>query len=355
MYLTMVQGKINAIHGWAAMKPGVEVEPWSYTPRPLGENDVEIEIMYCGICGSDMHTMNNEWSGTAYPAIVGHEIVGKVATKGEKVAHLEEGDIVGVGAQVYSCLQDDCNACGRGLDPHCPKMVATYNSRYADGHQAHGGYANAVRVDANFAFKIPDNLNPIYAAPLMCAGVTVFAPMLRKGVKKGDRIGIVGIGGLGHLAIQYARALGAEVVAFSHSLYKREECMELGATTFVNVSNKEEVNAVRRSLNYLFITSNSDSSQYAEFISWMAFEGTIMLLAIPEGNMTFAPLDIIKTEVSITGSMIGGVKALKKALEFAAEHNIRPIIESYPMSKVNKALEHMKKGRARYRIVLINE
>ncbi|KAJ2909229.1 hypothetical protein GGI21_002095, partial [Coemansia aciculifera] len=183
----MVQGKINKIHGWAAMEPGLKVEPWSYTPRPLGENDVEIKIEYSGICGSDLHTIKEEWKGTAYPAIVGHEIVGRVITKGENVTDLKEGDLVGVGAQVYSCLQDGCNACNRDLDPHCPKSVYTYNSKYADGHQAHGGYADAVRVDANYAFKIPAGIDPVYAPPLMCAGVTVFAPMLRKGVKKGDR------------------------------------------------------------------------------------------------------------------------------------------------------------------------
>ncbi|KAJ2023082.1 hypothetical protein GGI06_001557 [Coemansia sp. S85] len=350
----MVQGKINEIHGWAAMKPGIKVEPWSYTPRPLGENDVEIKIEYSGICGSDLHTIKEEWGGTSYPAIVGHEIVGKVITKGEKVTHLDEGDLVGVGAQVHGCLQDDCDACSRNLDPHCPHGVFTYNSKYADGHQAHGGYAEAVRVNASYALKIPKNIDPIYAPSLMCAGVTVFAPMLRKGVKKGDRVGVVGIGGLGHLATQYAHALGAEVVAFSHSPNKREQCLELGASQFVDTSDKSQVDAVRRSLNYLFITSNSDSNQYNDYITWMTFEGQIVLLAVPTGQMTFAPIEFIRSEVAITGSLIGGVDALKKTLEFAAEHNIRPIVERFPMDKVNEALEHVDCGKARYRAVLEN-
>ncbi|KAJ2056564.1 hypothetical protein GGI17_006136 [Coemansia sp. S146] len=351
----MVQGKISEIHGWAAMGPGLQVEPWSYTPRPLGDDDIEIKIEYSGICGSDLHTLKEEWGPTIFPAIVGHEIVGRVITKGSKVTEFKEGDLVGVGAQVYSCLQGDCKACGHNLDPHCPKSVYTYNSKYADGQPAQGGYAEAVRVDASFAFKIPDNIDPIHAPPLMCAGVTVFAPMLRKGVKKGDRVGIVGIGGLGHLAIQYAHALGADVVAFSHSPNKRQQCLELGASKFVDTSDKSEVDAVRHTLDYLFITSNSKSSQYAEFISWMAFEGTIVLLAIPEGHMTFAPFDIISTEVSITGSMIGGIQVLKKTLEFASQNNIRPIIEKYPISQVNEALQRMNKGQARYRIVLTHE
>lgn len=348
----MVEGKINEIQGWAAMGPGLKVEPWTYKPRPLGEHDVEIKITHSGICGSDLHTIKDEWAGTSYPAIVGHEIIGKVITKGEKVTEFEEGDIVGVGAQAYGCLQDNCKACSRNLDPHCPKSVFTYNAHYADGHQSHGGYANAVRVDANYAFKIPSQIKPAEASPLMCAGTTVFAPMLRKGVKKGDRVGVVGIGGLGHLAIQYASALGAEVVAFSHSPNKREQCKSLGASIFVDTSNKEEVDAVRGSLKYLFITSNSKSNQYDEFISWMDFEGQIILLAHPEGQMIFQPGQFIHTEVALSGSFIGGVNIVKETLRFAAEHNIRPITETMSLSKVNEALVRVDEGKARYRIVL---
>ncbi|KAJ2498151.1 hypothetical protein GGH96_004571 [Coemansia sp. RSA 1972] len=350
----MVEGKINEIHGWAAKQPGLKVEPWSYTPRPVGENDVEIQIEYSGICGSDLHTIKADWGTALYPLIVGHEIVGKVITKGEKVAHLNEGDLVGVGAQVFGCLQDDCNACSRDLDPHCPKKVFTYNAKYSDGEQAHGGYANAVRVNANYAIKIPANIDPVYAPPIMCAGATVFAPMLRKGVKKGDKVGVVGIGGLGHLAIQYASALGAEVYAFSHSPNKRDQCLELGASHFIDTSNQEDVDSVKRTLNYLFVTSNSQSNQYNEYISWMDFEGQIVLLAVPKGQMSFKAGEFIQTEVAITGSLIGGVNVLKKTLEFSAEHQILPTIERFPMEKVNEALEHVDSGKARYRVVLEN-
>ncbi|KAJ2515492.1 hypothetical protein GGI11_003746 [Coemansia sp. RSA 2049] len=350
----MVEGKINEIHGWAAKKPGITVEPWSYKPRPLGENDVEIKIEYSGICGSDLHTIKEEWGTTPYPVIVGHEIVGRVITKGEKVAHLDEGDLVGVGAQVFACLKQDCNACSRDYDPHCPEKVFTFSSHYADGEQAQGGYAEAVRVDSNYAFKIPASIDPVYAPPLMCGGTTVFAPMLRKGVKKGDRVGVVGIGGLGHLAIQYARALGAEVVAFSHSSNKKEQSLELGATKFVDTSNKDELDSVRRSLDYLFVTSSAQSNQYNEYISWMDFEGQIVLLALPKGDMSFSPSEFIHTEVALTGSLIGGINVLKKTLEFSAKHNILPIIERFPMEKVNDALARVDAGKVRYRVVLEN-
>ncbi|KAJ2659141.1 hypothetical protein IWW48_003674 [Coemansia sp. RSA 1200] len=348
----MVKGKIDEIHGWAAMKPGIDVERWSYKPRPIGEHDVEIKIDFTGICGSDLHTIKDEWNGTSYPVIVGHEIVGKVVTKGDRVTEFNEGDIVGVGAQCYADLKKDCHACSNNLDPHCPNMVSTYNSKYADGAQAQGGYSEAIRVDANYAFKIPSSIDPAHAAPLMCAGTTVFAPMLRNGVKKGDRVGVVGIGGLGHLAIQYAKALGAEVVAFSHSPNKRDECLKLGASKFVDTSNKKDIDAIRHSLTYLFITSSSKHNNYEEFITWMDFEGQVVLLAIPEGKLSFSPFDLILSEVAITGSMIGGVNIVKEALEFAAKHNIRPIIERYPLDDVNAALKHVDEGKARYRVVL---
>ncbi|KAJ1836688.1 hypothetical protein IWW55_003493 [Coemansia sp. RSA 2706] len=340
------------ISGYAAFEPGLKLKPWSYTPRPLGANDVEIDILYSGICGSDLHTLKEEWGPLSCPAIVGHEIAGKVTKLGSKVSTLAIGDFVGVGAQVYACLKKDCKACSRNLDPHCPHSVPTYNAKYEDGQQSQGGYAEAVRVDANYVFKIPDGLDPVHVAPLLCAGVTTFSPMLRHGVKKGDRVGIVGIGGLGHLAIQYAAALGAEVYAFSHSSNKREQCLELGATHFIDTSKKDELESARRTLDYLFVTSNAESNQYNEYISWMDFEGKIVMLSLPKNHMTFSPFEFVLNEVAITGSLIGGGSMIRKTLDFSAQHGIKPIIEKYPIEDVNEALQHMDKGKARYRIVL---
>ncbi|KAJ1662266.1 hypothetical protein IW140_005946 [Coemansia sp. RSA 1813] len=348
----MVEGKINEIHAWAGKTPGLAVESWTYKPRPLGEHDVEIKINYNGICGSDIHTLKNDWGNTNYPIVVGHEIVGKVITVGDKVTAFKEGDIVGVGGQIHACLKSDCKACSRELDPHCPENMFVFNATYPDGTPTQGGFAEAVRVEDNYVHKIPASIDPVYAPPLMCAGLTVYTPMVRKGVKKGDRVGIVGIGGLGHLAIQFAKALGAEVIALSHSSNKREQSLALGASKFVDISNKEEVDSVRHSLNHLFVTSSAESNQYNEFISWMDFEGQIVLLALPKGTMSFHPGEFIQTEVSITGSLIGGRKAMSEMLEFAAKHNIRPMIERFPLSKVNEALEYVDSGKPRYRVVL---
>ncbi|KAJ1667937.1 hypothetical protein IW140_003470 [Coemansia sp. RSA 1813] len=348
----MVEGRINEVHAWAAKTPGLTVEPWTYKPRPLGEHDIEIKIDYSGICGSDINMLKDHWEITNYPIVVGHEIVGKVITVGDKVTAFKEGDIVGTGCQVHACLKSSCSPCSRDLDPHCPENMYVFNLKYLDGSFTQGGFVEAVRVEDNYVHKIPASIDPVYAPPLMCAGLTVYTPMVRKGVKKGDRVGVVGIGGLGHLAIQFAKALGAEVIAFSHSSNKREQSLELGASKFVDISSKEEADSVRRSLNHLFVTSSAESNQLNEFVSWMDFEGQIVFLAHPKEDMTFNAGMFIHTEVSITGSLIGGRKVMGEMLEFAAKHNIRPMIERFPLAKINEALEYVDSGKPRYRVVL---
>ncbi|KAJ1901115.1 hypothetical protein LPJ66_000995, partial [Kickxella alabastrina] len=270
------------------MKSGIKVEPWSYMLRHFSDNNVDIKIEYTGIYGSDLHANKDERSGTMYPVIAGHAIAGKVIAKGFKVTHPEEGNLVGFGAQAYGCLENSCHACSRDLDPppHCPKSVFTYNSKYSDGEQAHGAYAEATRVDAKYAFKIPASIKPAHAAPLMCAGATVFSTMLCKGVSKNDCVGIIGIGGLGHFTIQYAHVLGAEAVAILHSPNKRNECLKFGVSIFVNTANKKKVEAVSGTLNYLFVTSNSHTSQYGKLNSWMDFGSQIVLLGLPVGQLS---------------------------------------------------------------------
>ncbi|KAJ1917701.1 hypothetical protein H4219_003068 [Mycoemilia scoparia] len=350
----MVDGKFNNITGWAAKQNGTPLEPWTYEARPIGTKDVEIQIQCCGICGSDIHTIDSGWGKTNHPVIVGHEIIGKVTAKGDEVSHLQIGDLVGVGAQAFGCLESDCRACSRGLEPHCPKGVFTYNAKYPDGKVSQGGYAEAVRVNSHFAIRIPSEISPQEAAPLMCAGPTVFTPMLRKGVKKGDRVGVVGIGGLGHLALQFARALGCEVTAFSSSDNKKEECLKLGATKFINIKKEEDLKKAKMSLDYLYITSNAKSNDYNKMASWVDYEGQMCLLALPENNLDINPRTLIKGSKYIGGSLIGGIKDIEKTLSFAAEHNIRPIIEKMPMSKVNEGIQSVRDGKVRYRVVLEN-
>ncbi|KAJ1913665.1 hypothetical protein H4219_005111 [Mycoemilia scoparia] len=350
----MVEGKIASIEGWAAMDNKSPLKLWSYSPRPLGPSDVEVKIHFCGICGSDIHAIDSGWGASIYPLVTGHEIVGKVITKGENVSNLDIGDLVGVGGHLYACHQNDCKPCSRGLDPHCPKSAFAYNSKYEDGSLSYGGFAEAIRVDSRHAFRLPENMDPELAAPLMCAGLTVFTPMVRKGVKKGNRVGVVGIGGLGHLAIQFANALGCEVIALSTSDNKEEECLKLGASQFINIKNQEEVAKINKSLDYLFITTNSKSNNYTQMAQWMTYEGTMCLLALPENNIEINPGVLVFGSIYLGGSLIGGIEDVKKTLEFAAKHNIRPMIEKMPMKNINEGIQRVRDGNVRYRIVLEN-
>ncbi|KAK9768257.1 hypothetical protein K7432_001224 [Basidiobolus ranarum] len=328
--------------------------PWAYQPRPLGEDDVEIAISHCGLCGSDIHVLDSGWGASDYPVVVGHEIVGKVVNKGPRVAGLEIGDRVGVGPQVFACLKDDCKACSSKNDATCPNMVGTYNSRYADGAKSYGGYSKGIRVLSHYAFKIPDAIDSAEAAPILCAGVTVFTPMRRHGVKAGERVGVVGIGGLGHLALQYAKALGAEVTAISTSTNKKEEAQKLGATHFVNLRDEEDMKKASRSLDYLFITSNASNAPYDKYASLLDTFGKLVLLAAPEDNITLSPMSLIPKNITLVGSIIGSIEDQKATLEFSAKHNIRPMIERFPMDKVNEGLKHVRDGKVRYRVVLEN-
>mmetsp|Transcript_32337 Transcript_32337/g.52242 ORF Transcript_32337/g.52242 Transcript_32337/m.52242 type:complete len:351 (-) Transcript_32337:216-1268(-) len=342
------------VHAWAAFGPKQELKPFEYVPRLLGDSEVEIKISHCGICGSDLHTMNSGWGPTNYPCVVGHEIVGLITRTGKAVRDFRVGDRVGVGAEVYACLEKTCSACSKGVDNLCPKLVWTYNSKYSDGQPAYGGYASHVRVAASHAFKIPDSIKSEYAAPLLCAGVTVYAPLKRHGVGKGIKCGIVGIGGLGHLAIQFAAALGAEVTAISHSENKRAECFKLGATSFLNVDDNEAVKKASTSLDVILCTSFATAKEMDTLLGLVTYNGKFVIVGISEEKLQIAPFSIIMAQVSIVGSLIGSVGEIKEMLEFAAKHNVLPIIEKYKMSECNKGVERVESGKVRYRVVLEN-
>ncbi|KAG2768901.1 hypothetical protein PC129_g23759 [Phytophthora cactorum] len=232
----------RTFNGYAAFDQTGECKPWQFEPRPLGAEDVEIKVTHCGICGSDVHTLDSGWGPTPYPCVAGHEIVGDIVAVGPSVKNLGVGDRVGVGAQAWACLNrdpnDHCRDCVDGEDAVCDQGVFTINAAYRDGSRQQGGFADFIRVDNNYAFKIPDALPSDAAAPLMCAGATVFTPLKQEGVKAGDRVGVIGIGGLGHIAIQFIRALGAVPVAFSRSSRKEKEIRSLGAEEFYDLSNR---------------------------------------------------------------------------------------------------------------------
>lgn len=344
----------RTIKAYAATKPGLEVEPYEYVSRPLGAEDVEIAISHCGICGSDLHTITGGWGGADFPVVPGHEIVGTITAAGPEVKHLQVGDRVGVGAMVFACLQKDtCKECATDMDSHCAKSVFTYNGRYQDGEKSYGGYAEHVRVSGQYAFKVPEVIPSDAAAPLLCAGVTVYTP-LKKHVKAGDRVGVVGIGGLGHLALQFAKALDATPVAFSHSPNKEQQARELGAEDFVVMSNPDDVARAGRSVNVLLVTADAENQPWDTYLSFVAVGGTLVLVGAPNDKIVISPFSLIAGGVSFAGSLIGGIKDTEDMLALAAARNVRPVIQKMPMSKANEGIQLVDQGKVRYRVVLEN-
>ncbi|KAF9904964.1 hypothetical protein BX616_001135 [Lobosporangium transversale] len=342
--------------GWASTGTA-NLKPFSYHPRPLGPKDVEIEITHCGICGSDIHTITEGWGKLKNgPCIPGHEIVGKIVATGSDNSPHKIGDLVGVGAMVDSCRS--CEECKTGFDQFCEAKAFTYNDTFKDGRggYTYGGYADRVRVNGEFVFKIPSQISPAEAAPLLCAGITTYTPLKQYGAGPGKKVGVIGIGGLGHLGIQWARAMNCdEVVAISTSDSKRDEAKQLGATKFINSKKPEEMKAAAKSLDIIICTSFALDSDWAQLLSLVANHGKFVLLALPEKPIKVPGNSLISRGVSMVGSLIGGKEMVAEMLQFAAEKNVRPWIEKMPMNDANAAVKHMMEGRPRYRIVMETE
>jgi alcohol dehydrogenase (NADP+) len=255
--------------GYAAFEKKGDVKPFAYNPPKLADDFVEVKITCCGICGSDIHTIDSGWGPSNYPVIPGHEIIGTATAVGSAVKHVKVGDRVGIGAQCGACL--DCYECKEGAQNHCSrKLIWTYNTKYPDGQVSQGGYADRVRCQADFAFLIPESISSEEAAPLMCAGVTVFAPLARSLTRKGMKVGIIGVGGLGHLGVMFASKLldgSAEVTAISHNSKKKDDALKMGAKHFLDTSNQEQLKAAARSFDYVLCTANGKQQDYNAWLS----------------------------------------------------------------------------------------
>ncbi|KAG2849305.1 hypothetical protein JG687_00001675 [Phytophthora cactorum] len=298
------------VNTYAAMEKSGELKPWQYTSRPLGDEDVEIKISHCGICGSDVHTLDSGWGPTVYPVVVGHEIVGEVTATGPKNKEADK----------------PCVDCADKMESYCDRAVLTYNTKYEDGALAYGGYADYVRVSNAFAFKIPDNIPSDAAAPLLCAGATVFSPLKHENVKPGDRVGVIGVGGLGHLAIQFIRALGAVPVAFSRSANKRQQILDLGAAEFYNLSDPEDAKTAVNSVNMLILTADAKGMPYNQYLGLLRKRGTLVMLGLPNDEIKFLPMFVVGRGIRVVGSLIGSIEDIEDMLKLAAEKNVRPII-----------------------------
>jgi uncharacterized zinc-type alcohol dehydrogenase-like protein len=318
--------------------------------RDPTDRDVQIEILFCGICHSDLHAVRNEWSSvmpTVYPIVPGHEIVGRVTKVGSAVTKYKPGDLAGVGCMVDS--DHTCPQCKAGLEQFCPSMTLTYNSPDKHlGGVTYGGYSNSIVVDEHFVLRIPSNLNLAGAAPLLCAGITTYSPMRHWGVSKGKKVGVVGLGGLGHMAVKHAHAFGAHVVVFTTSPNKKDDALRLGADEIVVSRNANEMQKHAGSFDFILdaVSAEHDINAY---LNLLGRDGNLTLVGAPEKPLPVAAFGLIMGRRSLSGSAIGGIAETQDMLDFCGKHNITSDVEVIPIQKVNEAYGRLLKSDVKYR------
>lgn len=333
---------------YATNKP---LESMKIERRNVNKNDIEIEILYCGICHSDLHTARNEWQSANYPVVPGHEIIGKITKIGSNVSQFKVGDIAGVGCMVDSCRE--CENCKNDLEQFC-NSGATYTYNSVDKHLnsfTYGGYSERVVVDESFVLHIPENLDLAAAAPLLCAGITTYSPLKHWNVGPGKRVGVVGLGGLGHMAIKIAKAMGAYVVVFTTSFSKVEDAKRLGADEVVLSSDADEMSKYQRSLHFI-LDAVSAQHDINTFLSLLKVDGALVLVGAPLDPLPVVSFSLIGGRKTFAGSLIGGIAETQEMLNFCAKHNIVSDIELINVNQINEAYERMLKGDVKYRFVI---
>ncbi|MEQ1559936.1 MAG: NAD(P)-dependent alcohol dehydrogenase [Methyloglobulus sp.] len=338
-------------HAYAAHNANSNLTPFSFDRREPRANDVQIDILYCGVCHSDLHQVRNEWGSASYPIVPGHEIIGKVTAIGSAVSGFKIGETVGVGCLVDSCRT--CPDCQDNLEQFCNTPTFTYNSEdKVSGGTTYGGYSSRIVVDQHFVLHISDKLDPAAAAPLLCAGITTYSPLRHWKIGKGDKVGIVGLGGLGHMGVKLAHAMGAHVVLFTTSTSKIDDAKRLGADEVVISKDAEAMQQHRLSFDFILNTvaaaHNLDS-----FTELLKRDGTLCLVGVPDSpHPSPSVANLIFKRRQIAGSLIGGLKETQEMLDFCAEHNIVSDIEIIPIQHINEAYERMLKSDVKYRFVI---
>jgi uncharacterized zinc-type alcohol dehydrogenase-like protein len=336
--------------GYAAPAADAPLAPWNFERREVGPKDVQIEIKYCGVCHSDLHVARNEWGGTIFPIVPGHEIVGQITKVGSDVTRFKVGDLAGVGCLVDSCRT--CDSCQDGLEQYCETgNVGTYNSRGKDGLITYGGYSNQIVVDESFTLKVPESLDLARVAPLLCAGITTYSPLRHWKVGKGHKVAVLGLGGLGHMAVKLAASMGADVTVLSTSPEKEADARELGAHNFVVSKDPAALKAVSGSFHFIVNTVSAPIDQNM-YLGLLKRDGVMIDLGAPPTPPTIAPFTLILKRRSLAGSLIGGIPETQEMLDYCAEHNIMSDIELIPISEINTAYERMLKGDVKYRFVI---
>lgn len=336
---------------YAVQTATTPLAPFNFERRDPGPHDVQIEILYCGVCHSDIHQARNEWGGSIYPMVPGHEIVGRVTAVGNHVKNFKPGDLAGVGCFVDSCRT--CANCQAGLEQYCEEgMVGTYNGRErVTNNPTYGGYSTQIVIDENYTLKISDKLDLAGVAPLLCAGITTYSPLRHVGVKKGHKVGVLGLGGLGHMAVKFAASFGAEVTMLSTSRSKEADAKKLGAHHFALTTDPETMNGLQNHFDFILNTVSAQH-EYGTYLNLLRTNGTMIVVGVPPTPSEVPAFNLIMKRRSIMGSLIGGIKETQEMLDYCAEHNIVSDVEVIPVQQVNEAYERMLKGDVRYRFVI---
>lgn len=336
--------------GYAAENATSNLAPFSFDRREPGPYDVAIDIRYCGVCHSDIHQARDEWGGSIFPMVPGHEIVGTVTAVGDQVTKFQVGDLAGVGCFVDSCRT--CPSCQKGLEQYCELgMVGTYNGKFADGTPTYGGYSNKIVVDEHYTLHVSDKLDLKRVAPLLCAGITTYSPLREWGVGKGHKVAVVGLGGLGHMAVKFAVSMGAEVTVLSTSPGKEDDAIALGAHKFAVSKDKDQMKPLT---NYFDFIVDTVSAQHdiGSYLRLLNLDGTMILLGVPPEATPISSFNLIANRRRLVGSLIGGIAETQEMLDYCAEHNIMCDIELIPIRYINEAYERMIKGDVHYRFVI---
>lgn len=336
---------------YAAQDEQSDLAPWTFERRDVGPHDVQIDIAFCGVCHSDLHQIKNEWFPGIFPMVPGHEIVGKVVKVGEHVKHFKVGDLAGIGCMVDSC--QTCENCQQDLEQYCLEgSTQTYNDMERDKSMpTYGGYSNTIVAREEFVLKVSDKLNLAAVAPLLCAGITTYSPLRHWKVGKGHKLAVLGLGGLGHMAVKFGVAFGAEVTVLSTSQNKEEDAKRLGAHHFVVTKDEQQFNAVKGSFDFILDTVSAPHDLNA-YLSLLRTDGTLICVGVPTEPSAISAFSLLGGRKSIGGSGIGGIKETQEMLDFCAEHNIVSDIELIDIKDINKAYERMVKADVKYRFVI---
>ncbi len=334
---------------YAAQNAKAPLAPFAVERREPRANEVLIDILYCGVCHSDVHQARDEWGGAIFPMVPGHEIVGRVSQVGSAVTRFKAGDAVGVGCFVDSCR--DCPTCAKGEEQYCNNLAVTYNGREKDGTPTYGGYSTRITVDEKYVLRVPDSLPLDRAAPLLCAGITTYSPLRHYGLKAGDKLAVVGLGGLGHMGVKFGKAMGAEVTVLSTSPSKREDAMKLGATHFAATSDKETFTKLASHFDFILDTVSAPHD-YNAYLNLLKVDGTMILVGAPDAPTPLLAFPLLMRRRKLGGSLIGGIRETQEMLDFCAQHNVASDIELIPIQKINEAYERMLKSDVRYRFVI---